>query len=157
MSGKRIAGFSIYTVSWSEAASTECLAAHEAETRLRDVADVSTGDGGMIKARGLRALNVVGQPSIYRPSGDHLMDEHQPRDGIVSAIRLRNMDAPLNARELGTIAHLGRVCLQSNNTLCMSEELMFDIRRFDGRSAFARHFPSSSAFKSIAKLVSTWP
>jgi hypothetical protein len=153
MSGKRIAGFSIDTTAWSEAPSIECLTAHEAETRLRDVANVCSGDGGMIEAR----LNPVGQSSIDRTCGERLMDEYPPGGGIASTILLRNTEASSNVRKSGPIAHLGQDSLQSNNTLCMPEELMFDIRRLDGTSAFARHFQSSSAFNSIAKLASTLP
>jgi hypothetical protein len=48
-------------------------------------------------------------------------------------------------------------CLQSDNTLCVSDEVMSDPRRFDEGASLEQQFICSSASNSIAKLVSTLP
>jgi len=72
-----------------------------------------------------------------------------------SSIRLRKSGAKPVVTEPKQVSLSAQTCLQSDNTVRRSEEVMFDIRRLDDRPAFKRQFIPSSSRNPIAKLVST--
>lgn len=78
-------------------------------------------------------------------------------DGITSSIRRPKMKVIPNVRGSKPVAFSSWHCLQLDNTLCMSDEVMSDTRRFDEGTAFNQQSTWTSGSNSIAKLVSTLP
>lgn len=78
-------------------------------------------------------------------------------DSISSSIRLRRVSARSCASDSSPFADFSQACLQSDNTACMADEVMFDIPRLDYRTVLNRQSILSSDLDSIAKLASTLP
>lgn len=78
-------------------------------------------------------------------------------DSISSSIRLRGVGARSSASDSSPFADFSQACLQSDNTACMADEVMFDIPRLDYRTVLNRQSILSSDLDSIAKLASTLP
>lgn len=80
-----------------------------------------------------------------------------PRDDISSLIRPRKAGAKPGGTESMQVLVSDQAYLQSDNTVCGPNEVMFDISRRDDRAAFKRQFILSSRRNPIAKPVSTLP
>lgn len=87
--------------------------------------------------------------------GRSLVEMPRPAVARLSGEITRGSEIETHAAESTQFLHSGRVCLQSDNTVCMPDEVMFDIRRFDDRTAFKRQFILSLRRNPIVKPVST--
>ena len=74
---------------------------------------------------------------------------------ISSLIHLQQIRAKPVVADSKQISLSGQTCLQSDNTRCRPDEVMFEIRRLDVMAAFKRQFILSSCRNPIAKPVST--
>lgn len=175
----RISGFAIETVDAGVDAFTEREFARAADIRAHLSNDDGTDEGGMIEASDYSLMSEardtaddMSQPHLQanmetginprlggKPVNLSLGEDAVPalRNGISSSIRPRKVFAVPVSAESRPITLLGKARLQSDNTMCMPYEVMFDIRGFDDRTAFKRQFILSSDRNSVANLVSTLP
>jgi hypothetical protein len=77
------------------------------------------------------------------------------QNDISSLIRLQKAGTKPVGTESIQISLSRQACLQSDNTVCSSDEVMFDFPRLDDNAAFKRQFVLSSRRNPFAKPVST--
>jgi hypothetical protein len=73
LSGEMISGFTIDTVEESESAFQARMSAREAEIKARGADGNSNGEGGMVEARDLQTIGLLGRSFIYGRSRGYLM------------------------------------------------------------------------------------
>lgn len=93
------------------------------------------------------------QKTLY--VGRILVEMPTPALARLSGEITRGSEIETYATESTQFLRSGRPCLQLDNTVCRPDEVMFDIRRFDDRTAFKRQFILSSRRNPIVKPVST--
>jgi hypothetical protein len=73
LSGEMISGFTINTVEETESAFHARMSAREAEIKARGADSNSDGEGGLVEARDLQGMGLVGRSFIYGRSRGYLM------------------------------------------------------------------------------------